>query len=275
MTAVAFDELRPPTDREFRLFQQLVYETAGIHLGPAKRALLSGRLSRRVRELGFRTFGAYYDFLKSNRDSEECELLDRITTNETSFFREPRHFEFLRNRVVPERGRSSIRIWSAGCSTGEEPYSIAMTLREALVPEGQIEIVATDLSRRVLDRASSAEWPSSESRAIPQDLLRKYMLKGIGPNAGKFKAQPELRQLVRFLRLNLNQPVYAGVPSDLDAIFCRNVLIYFDARSKRAVIERLVSRLRRGGHLFIGHAESLVGVDAAMRCVEPTVYVRE
>ena len=122
MTPVAFDDLRPPTDREFRLFQQLVYAEAGIHLTTSKRALLSGRLSRRLRDLGFRTFGAYFDFLQSNRESELVELFDRITTNETSFFREPRHFDFLRDRVVPEwrsrRQSEPLRIWSAGCSTG-------------------------------------------------------------------------------------------------------------------------------------------------------------
>ena len=274
MTAIAFDELRPPTDREFRLFQQLVYEQAGIHLGPTKRALLTGRLSRRVRELGFRTFSAYYEFLQSNRDSEEFELFDRITTNETSFFREPRHFEFLRNHAGTDAA-GVIRVWSAGCSTGEEPYSIAMTLREAPVPESRIDVIATDLSRRALDRASAGEWPVARSATIPGDLLRKYMLKGVGPNAGKFKVRPELRQLVRFSRLNLNDAAYPAIPANLDAIFCRNVLIYFDGGSKRSVIERLVSKLRRGGTLFIGHAESLVGVDAGVRCVEPTIYVRE
>lgn len=267
-------ELRPPTEREFRLFQQLVYEHAGIHLAPVKRALLSGRLSRRLRELGLRTFGAYYEFMQAHGDDERTEFINRITTNETSFFREPNHFEFLQREILSraERGRP-LRIWSAGCSTGEEPYSIAMLVREAL-GDGAAEILATDISTRVLAEAAAGEWPIEKASQIPITLLRNHMLKGIGPKHGHFAARPELRQMIQFAPLNLNDDLaYAPLRRQFHAIFCRNVLIYFDRESKLRVIANLLDCLTPDGFLFVGHAESLSGVET-VRCVQPTIYVR-
>jgi chemotaxis protein methyltransferase CheR len=271
------DELRPPTDREFRLFQKLVYEHAGIHLAPIKRALLSGRLSRRIRELGLKTFGAYYDFVQEHGDEERTRLIDRITTNETSFFREPRQFDFLTQEVLPQWQRQPhsrpLRIWSAGCSTGEEPYSIAMVVRETL-GEGGVEITATDLSMRALREAAAGEWPMSKASQIPKPLLRRHMWKGIGPNRGKFAASPQLRAMIAFSPFNLNDDLdYGPLRSRFDAIFCRNVLIYFDRASKARVLSNLLDSLAPGGYLFVGHAESLNAV-AGVRCIEPTVYVR-
>lgn len=270
--SMTFDELRPPTEREFRLFQRLVYEYAGIHLAPVKRALLSGRLSRRIRELGLKTFGAYYDFVRERGEAERTELIDRITTNETSFFREPRHFDFLMRRVLPGRSKP-LRIWSAACSSGDEPYSIAMTALEMLDP-ANVAILATDLSTRALREAAAGDWPMSKAAQIPKTLLRKYMWKGIGPNAGRFAASPDLRRTITFSQFNLNDAEqWSRLPAPFDAIFCRNVLIYFDQESKSRVIERLLRSLVPGGFLFVGHAESLAAVNT-LTCIEPTIYQR-
>ena len=269
------DDLRPPTDREFRLFQRLVYEHAGIHLAPVKRALLSGRLSRRIRELGLKTFGAYYDFVRDNGSEERTELIDRITTNETSFFREPQHFSFLTHKFLPRwpSGSRPLRIWSAGCATGEEPYSIAMAVREVL-GDARVEITATDLSTRALRDAAAGVWPMSRARQIPTALLRKYMWRGTGPNSGKFAATPALRESIAFARFNLNdERDWAQIRTPFDVIFCRNVLIYFDRESKARVIDHLIDSLSPGGHLFVGHAESLAMVPG-LTCVEPTIYTK-
>jgi chemotaxis protein methyltransferase CheR len=275
----AREDLRPPTEREFRLFQKLVYEHAGIFLAPTKRALLNGRLARRVRELGLRTFAAYYEYLDAHRESETAELFDRITTNETAFFREPRHFDVLRQRVLPallaENSRArTLRCWSAGCSTGEEPHSLAMTALEAIPDGWRLEIVASDISARALRKAVAGVWPIERSNAIPKPLLKKYMLRGIGPNEGTFKAAPALTQTIRFIHLNLNESDFGPLGGAFDVIFCRNVLIYFDHESKKRAVERLIDRLSPSGYLFVGHAESLAGMTDQLHCVEPTVYAK-
>ena len=210
-------------------------------------------------------------------------LLDLVSTNETSFFREWSHFELLATRVFPAwraqaaagRRARRVRAWSAACSTGQEPFSLAMLLREHFAPgEGwELEIVATDISTRVLQQAESAVWPIAKAAEIPTPLLKKYMLRGGGTQAGRMRAGPELRQLVRFQRLNLNEPPYA-IDGPFDLIFCRNVLIYFTAEGRAAVVGRLVPLLAPEGHLFLGHAESLQGQPYRMRPVIPTVYTR-
>lgn len=281
--------IRPMTDREFSLFQTLIYQAAGIYLSSVKKSLLVGRLTRRLRELGLHSFESYYRLVIEKGEEERVYLLDAISTNETHFFREPKQFEFLEQQLLPEWFREAasgrrprkIRVWSAGCSTGEEPYSLAMTLLGtfqtlrggAPAAPWQIEILATDLSTRVLDRARKAVWPIEKAREIPPRYLQPFMLKGTGSQEGKIKAGPEIRSLIRFERLNLNEEVYP--PSEpFDLIFCRNVLIYFDAESKRRVIDRLLGFLPPAGHLFIGHAESLTGLADRVRSVLPTVYVK-
>jgi len=280
--AVFDRDIRPVSDREFTLFQKLIYREAGIHLVPAKKALLEARLTRRLRELGLSSFEAYYrHILQVNHGDELIVLLDRIATNETHFFREPKQFEFLENEVFPEwksqnrsaGGSRHIRVWSAACSSGEEPYSLAMMLWNHF-PAGSgwdFEILATDLSTRALGTGAAGVWPVSKASEIPQDYLKKYMLKGTGERSGNMKAGTELRSVVRFERLNLNDDEYP-VPGNLDLIFCRNVLIYFDTGSRARVIQRLVDRLAPNGFLFVGHAESLTGITDRVRYVMPTIY---
>jgi chemotaxis protein methyltransferase CheR len=266
-----------PTNREFAAFRAFVHESAGIYLNESKKALLHSRLVRRVRELGLSTFADYYDLVAEDA-AEQARLLDRITTNETHFFREPHHFAFLEQTWIPElvatsavTGERRVRAWSAGCSTGEEPYSLAMTLLAAL-PDWTIEILATDLSTRVLDVAERATWSSERADAIPEALRRRFMLRGVGANTGFERASPELRARVTVKRLNLARDPYPA--TEFDLVFCRNVLIYFHPEERQRALERLVGALKPRGALFVGHAESAHGVSQHVQCVRPTIYQR-
>ena len=199
-------------------------------------------------------------------------MIDSICTNETQFFREPKQFAFLESVVLPRwraSGKKHIRIWSAGCSTGEEPYSIAMTVAAGL-PESSIEILASDLSTKVVDRAAAGIFPIERADQIPAHYRKAFMLRGSGAQEGKMAVRPELASLIRFARINLSHESYP-VAGRFDLIFCRNVLIYFDGPSKRRVIDRLLDRLEPNGYFFLGHSESLSNFDR-VRSVGPTVY---
>jgi len=279
-TAVAVEELSWPreiTDAEFALFQALVQKETGIQLPEVKRSLLVGRLARRVRELRLRTFGEYYRRVTVDGDTaERMNLFDRIATNETHFFREPRHFEYLERQILPawlaqaEARRRRVRVWSAACSTGEEPYSLAMTLLAAL-KGWQIDIFASDLSTHALRRAESAMWPIDKAHEIPERHLKAFMLKGTGAYAAFMKAGPELRELVRFRRVNLHDDC-TGAEGPFDLVFCRNVLIYFSPEGRARVVEKLLNSLAPDGYLFVGHAETLSGISGRLRSVEPAIY---
>ena len=269
------------SDPEFRRFQELVHREAGIFLAPAKQAMLAGRLRARLRELGLDSYGAYFRLVVDGDSGELRHMLDRVCTNETSFFREPRQFAFLEDQLLPAWRRQAeagarpkrIHVWSAACSTGEEPYSLAMTLLHHCPPADgwDVRIFATDLSTRVLATARQAIWPLERSKPIPPAYLRRFMLKGTGAQEGRMQAGPELRSVIRFERFNLNARSYT-VPGPFDLIFCRNVLIYFDAASKAQVIDSLLDHLVPTGYLFLGHAESLNRLSTRARTVIPTVY---
>jgi len=269
-----------PSDADFASFQALVNREAGIWLSPVKKALLVGRLARRLRELGLTSWRRYHDLVVED-EAERVRMLDAITTNETHFFREPRHWEHLAERVFPawraqaDAGRRPrrVRAWSAACSTGEEPYTIAMMLLGAFPAGWELEVAATDLSTRVLERARRAVWPVEKAAEIPRAWLEAFMLEGQGDQAGLMRAGPEIRSLCRFSRLNLATDEYPAGPFDL--VFCRNVLIYFDRATKERVIDRLVDRLQPDGLLFLGHAETLTGYSTRARPVVPTVYARD
>jgi len=277
-TQQALDDLggafcRQVDDHQFARFQALVQHEAGIFLAPVKKALLVGRLGKRLRELGIGSYRKYYDRVRED-PAELVRMLDCITTNETHFFREPRHFTFLAEEVYP-RWRAeaqagarprAIRVWSAACSTGEEPYSLAMSLLRAFPPASgwSIEILATDLSTRVLDRARAAVWPISRASEIAPADLKTFMLRGVGGQAGRMRAGAEIRGLVRFARLNLNDESWPGLGA-FDLVFCRNVLIYFAPATKELVVGRLLRHVVPGGLLFLGHAESLSGTSHPVR----------
>lgn len=271
---------RKISGREFQQFQQLIYGEAGIWLSQAKVALLTGRLARRLRHHGLKTFTDYF-VLVSESAEERVQMLDAITTNETHFFREVQHFELLKSEIFPrwvkdvDEGRRDrkIRIWSAGCSTGQEPYSLAMMLLAHFPAAAgwEIEIIATDLSTRALSVAKKGIWPAKGASEIPVEYLKAFMLKGVGEQTGQIKAAPELRSLVKFYRVNLNGSSYPFV-GKFDLIFCRNVLIYFDERSQDSIVRRIVSFLSPSGYFFVGHAESLHRMGDILSTYVPTVY---
>jgi chemotaxis protein methyltransferase CheR len=269
----------------FRKFQKLIYTETGIWLGAAKTALLCGRLFRRLRALGLPSLEEYYERVaQPNEHAERTLMIDAITTNETRFFREPRHFEFLVQQVFPrwraqaEQGARSkkVRMWSAGCSSGEEPYTLAMLLAEHLPAENgwDVQVLATDISTRVLEKASAGIYDVARSAEIPEELLHKFMLRGIAGRQGKVKVKIGIQQLVEFKKLNLHQDSYE-VGGPFDVVLCRNVLIYFGADSKRRVVANLVNHLAADGLLFVGHAENLTSISAQLRSVEPTIYARK
>lgn len=271
---------REISQREFHNFQELVYHEAGIWLSTAKIPLLTGRLSKRLRHHGMKSFQEYYALVLESPE-ERIQMLDAISTNETHFFREPKHFELLKTSVFPEwiretdagRRSRSIRVLSAGCSTGQEPYSLAMMLLDCfpLNSGWQVEIIATDLSTRALEMAKRGVWPAEKTSDIPPQYLKAFMLKGIGEQIGKVKAGPEIRSLIQFLRVNLNSPAYP-FSGEFDLVFCRNVLIYFDARSRDLAVRRLAGYLAPGGYFFVGHAESLHQMGDLLSNYVPTVY---
>lgn len=273
--------LKLPTNEEFRLLRDLIHRETGIHLSDGKKPLLAGRLTRRLRDLGIESFGAYYRRARTDAD-ELTWMLDAVSTNETHFFREPKHFEFLNQVLFPlwrremDAGRrdAGIRIWSAACSSGEEPFSVAMSLLAYFGDGVRAEILASDVSTRMLARASEAEWPIAKSSEIPSDLLRRFMLKGSGSRAGMMKAGPEMRALVRVKRINLNDQNYR-ITGSFDLILCRNVLIYFDAPTKSRVVDRIADFLGRDGVFLVGHAETIVGMTQSLRVIQPNICVRK
>jgi chemotaxis protein methyltransferase CheR len=272
------------TPEVFRNFQQLIHQESGIWLADSKVALLCGRLSRRLRARSIPTLASYYSLVTQVDEHEErAAMIDAITTNETRFFREPKQFEYLEQHVIPrwraeaEQGLRprTIRLWSAGCSSGEEPYSLAMLIARHLSGDQgwSASILATDISTRMLDRARLAIYRIEKSSEIAQSFLKSCMLKGIADQEGHMKVMPEIQQMVDLQRLNLmHDPYPAGIR--FDAIFCRNVLIYFDLISKNKVVERLSDCLPSGGLLFLGQAETLSGVNAKLRTLGPSVYAR-
>jgi chemotaxis protein methyltransferase CheR len=262
----------------------LIYSETGIWLGSSKTALLCGRLFRRLRALEITSLQNYYEFVSQpEQHQERARMIDAITTNETRFFREPRQFEFLVQRVFPrwhadaERGLrpKRVNIWSGGCSSGEEPYTVAMLLAKHLPAEQgwDARILATDISNRVLEKAQKGIYPITRSTELPKDLLHTFMLRGIAERQGEMKVKVEIQQMVEFRRLNLDQES-DRVEGPFDAIFCRNVLIYFDAASKQRVVTSLVGHLVANGILFVGHAENLNAVSPELRSLEPTIYTR-
>ncbi len=264
-------------ERDFRLFQALLAREAGVQLGETKHALVQNRLARRLRALGLASFPDYYRHVVSARDDELQHLLDALTTHETRFFREPVHFEFLAQQALPRllarRGRRRLRAWSAACSTGEEAYSLGMSLLSGVPPEAgvEIELLASDLSTGVLAQARRGVYALERASEIPDGLLRRFMLRGVRSEAGRMRVGSELRALARFERFNLAAAEWPASPP-FDVIFCRNVLIYFDAQTRVRVLERLLDRLTNDGYLFLGHAESLAGSARRARCLIPTVY---
>ncbi|MEJ0007396.1 MAG: protein-glutamate O-methyltransferase CheR [Steroidobacteraceae bacterium] len=264
-------------DQDFEAISVLVKSLTGINLTPQKRELVYGRLAVRLRALSVRTFREYRQIVASDLD-EQIRMCNAITTNLTSFFREPHHFEHLRDQLLPalrERaGERRLRIWSAGCSTGEEPYSIAMTLLEALpeLVEWNVRILATDLDSDVLATAASGMYPPERVKGLSEGRLRRFFTEPKERAAAGFVVRPELRRLVTFKQLNLMEPLPMTGP--LNAIFCRNTVIYFDKDTQRNLFARIAPLQRPGDLLYLGHSESLLSVSTDYESIGRTTYLR-
>lgn len=261
----------PLTDKEFSQFQHFIYEAAGITLPSTKKPLVSGRLAKRLQAHGIASYGDYFALLSSGKAADEVQTaIDLLTTNETYFFREMQHFDLLRELALQARGRSEeFRVWSAASSSGEEAFSIAMVLADTL-GMGAWSVLGTDISSRVLRVAEHAHYPMERARHVPVDYLKRFCLRGVGAQEGTLLISRALRARVRFLHANLN----AALPEfgRFDVVFLRNVMIYFNDDTKRQVASRVAAALRPGGHFFIGHSESLNGMNAGLVMTAPSIY---
>lgn len=262
---------RAITDQEFAQFQRFIFDAAGITLSSAKKALVTGRLARRLEQCQVDSYGAYLRLLVSGTVPEEVQIaVDQLTTNETYFFREMKHFDFLREQALAAKSRSQpFRVWSAASSSGEEAYSIAMVLADC-IETTPWEVVGSDISTKVLEGAARALYSNERGRHIPPAYLRRFCLKGTGTYAGQLLIDRALRNRVRFMQVNLN----TALPEmgQFDVVFLRNVLIYFNDDTKRQVVTRVISGVKPGGHLFIGHSESLNGINDSVDVLFPSIY---
>lgn len=259
------------TQKEFQQFQSMIYRIAGISLSDAKMSLVSGRLARRVQHYQLRSYEDYFQLLTAGKVATEMQVcIDLLTTNETYFFREPKHFDFLRDTILPPlKGIKPVRVWSGASSSGEEIYTIAMVMAEVL-GEQPWEVIGSDISTRVLDQARNGHYPMERTKDIAQNYLRKYCLKGVGDQAGTFLIDKSLRARTKFMQINLN----ASLPQmdAFDVIFLRNVMIYFDMKTKQQVLARMLPMLRSGGYFIVSHSESLNGITDGVKLVSPSIY---
>lgn len=258
-------------DREFDQFREWLHRVAGISLSPSKKALVAGRLFKRLKHHQIDSYEEYFKWMMAPHNNSELQVaLDLLTTNETYFFREPKHFDFLTRQVLPsvQPGRT-FRLWSAASSSGEEAYSLAMILAEGL-GSTPWEIIGSDISTQVLAQARTGHYPMERATGVPQSLLVKYCLKGTGPQTGTLLIERSLRSRVNFIQVNLNE----ALPplGEFEVIFLRNVMIYFDQATKREVVTRLLPLLKPGGYFIVSHSESLNGVSEALMLVTPSIY---
>jgi chemotaxis protein methyltransferase CheR len=264
----------------FEKLCSLIYAESGISLNSEKRTMLEIRLKRRLRSLDLSSYREYCDYLfaPDNRDRELIHLIDAVTTNKTDFFREPDHFEYLTNKALPDLdmrhgpNRRSL-IWSAGCSTGEEPYTLAMVLSEYAQnrPGFRFGVLATDISTAVLDKARAGIFKSDVIRPVTQNLRKKYLMHSRDPSSDQFRVVPELRTKIEFRRVNFMDGDF-GLPESPEIIFCRNVIIYFDRATQIRLLGKLVRQLAPGGYFFAGHSESLQNMDLPLVAVGTAVY---
>ena len=262
---------------EFRQISQLAFERFGLDLKSGKEALVAARLGKRLRQRGFQSFAEYYRHVLADATGDALiELIDSLTTNHTSFLRERAHFEFLVNTAATEFRRAGVlQIWSAACSTGEEPYSIAMCLVDNLKKNGsqgrrEFRVLATDISTRVLAHAQRGIYAAERFRELPEAWQRAFLLRGHGECHGLYKVKPEIARLVEFERINLIEPFSSG--RRFHVIFCRNAMMYFNKATQQDVVKRLTACLEPGGYLLVGHSETLTGMEHGLRYVRPAVY---
>jgi len=272
------------SDRDFNRLSEFIQAECGIKMPPAKKVMLQARLQKRLRALGIPSMREYCNYLFSptGLENELIHMIDVVTTNKTDFFREPRHFEYLVQAVLPELMKREgagvsrrLMIWSAGCSTGEEPYTLSMILQDFADKHDELKfnflILATDISTRVLDIAKRAVYDCEKIIPVPENMKRNYLLRGKNAKRGLVRIVPHLREMVKFRRLNFLEDNY-GMRESMDIIFCRNVIIYFDRETQGKILNRFIRHLSPGGYIFVGHSETLHGLDVPLEAVAPTVY---
>lgn len=263
------------TDQDFKRVRTLVYDFAGIDLSESKRNLVYNRLAKRIRFLGLDNFKQYLDYVEAQGEEEFVTLINAITTNLTFFFRENHHFAYLADTVIPyllqkNAASKKIRIWSAGCSTGEEPYSIAVVLKETVPAGWDAKVIATDLDTNVLNTGRTGVYDIERLKGVEQSRVKRWFMKGTGANEGKVRVKPELQEIIKFGQVNLMQDW--PVKGPIDVIFCRNVVIYFDKPTQTRLFNRYADILANDGHLFIGHSESLNKVTDRFKLLGQTIY---
>jgi chemotaxis protein methyltransferase CheR len=268
------------SNEEFKRLSEFIYQEYGIKMPPVKKVMLQSRLQKRLRELNILTFREYVDYVfsKDGQDNEVIHMIDVVSTNKTDFFREPVHFEFLANTIIPEfyddtHGKGTLKVWSAGCSSGEEPYTIAITLNECKerYPGYDFSILGTDISMRILHSAVDAIYKENRVEGVPLYIKRKYFLKSRDRNNPTVRIIQDLRRKVSFARLNFMDNAYS-VHDSFDVIFCRNVLIYFDRETQESVINKLCTKLKPTGYFFLGHSESITSMQVPLKQIKPTIF---
>jgi len=265
---------------DFNKLSSFIYNESGIKMPPIKRIMLQSRLQKRLKELKMSSFKDYcnYIFSKEGLNNEIIHMLDVVSTNKTDFFREPVHFDFLTTNILPElvnasKSNRNIKIWSAGCSSGEEPYTIAIVLFEFLekYPNFDFSILGTDISTQILQKALDAVYKDERVEGIPFELKRKYFLKSKDRENPSVKMNAQLRAKVRFERMNFMENTYS-IYDSFDIVFCRNVLIYFDRETQEKVISKICTKINTGGYFFLGHSESIMNMALPLRQIKPTIF---
>ena len=280
-----FSILPGMTDDDFLRFSRLVYSICGIKLPPQKKTMLEGRLRKRLRALGMASFEEYSEYLfnQGGLDQELIQLINEVTTNKTDFFREPAHFDLLKTSVIPNLISTfgagidrPLRVWSAGCSSGEEPYTLAMVMEEfgRTLSGFRFSIMATDISTKVLEKAALGIYALDKVFPVPEDFKKRYLLRSKDKSQPRARVTPELRSHVTFRRLNFMDGDF-GITETFDVIFCRNVIIYFDRATQEKLLRKLCSHIPVGGYLFMGHSESLNGMNLPLMQVAPSAYRRK
>lgn len=275
-TFAPFTTQSPLSVRDFDRIRKLAFEYCGLNIEPGKEDLVSARLGKIMRGLGIASYSEYFDYVVGDKSQDALVIMiDSLTTNHTSFFREQQHFDFMASTIFPAlAGRPKLSIWSAACSTGEEPYSIAFAVSDFFGNGGpKPEILATDISTRVLEIAKKATYDSHRFQGIPTPLLQRHLLRGTGSSASLFRVKPEIRAMIEFRRLNLTLP-FREVQQTFPLILCRNAMIYFNAETQEQLVHRFFQQLEPGGYLFIGHSESLNRIQHSFEYVQPAIYKR-
>ena len=263
------------SEKDFRKLSHFIESELGIKMPVSKKIMLESRLQKRLKALKMESFSAYceYVFSSEGQDKELYQMINIVTTNKTDFFRESSHFDYLVNHIMPCFDSGQISIWSAGCSTGEEPYTIAMVLEKYREKNRQVDfrILATDISTNVLDTARKAIYAADRVEGVPLEYKKKFMLKSKEPAAAQIRMKPEIRGKIGFARFNLMDPEFP-IRQNFDIIFCRNVLIYFDKQRQKFLLEHFFEHIVSGGFLFLGHSETLTGLNIGFNQLVPTVY---